>query len=110
MASRRVRFVRSPGLPTMVDPPLEFPVVTRSTIRSLYKKTCIPFGIDAYGNVMEDFRQSPHFLIAGATSTGKTSLLMTVATQCTRRGINVVWVDPKGFDSPVCGTGRTARW
>ncbi|MFL0176418.1 FtsK/SpoIIIE domain-containing protein [Mycobacterium sp. SMC-13] len=101
MASRRVRFVRSPGLPTMVDPPLEFPVVTRSTIRSLYKKTCIPFGIDAYGNVMEwDFRQSPHFLIAGATSTGKTSLLMTVATQCTRRGINVVWVDPKGFDSP----------
>lgn len=101
MASRRVRFVRSPGLPTMVDPPLEFPVVTRAVIRSLYKKTNIPFGIDAYGNVMEwDFRASPHFLIAGATSTGKTSLLMTVATQCTRRGINVVWVDPKGFDSP----------
>lgn len=101
MASRRVRFVRSPGLPTMVDPPLEFPNVTRAAIRTLYKKTNIPFGIDAYGNIMEwDFRQSPHFLIAGATSTGKTSLLMTVATQCTRRGINVVWIDPKGFDSP----------
>lgn len=101
MASQRVRFVRSPGLPTMVDPPLKFPEISRALIRSLYKKTQIPFGIDAYGNIMEwDFRQSPHFLIAGATSTGKTSLLMTVATQCARRGINVVWIDPKGFDSP----------
>ena len=37
------------------------------------------FGVDAYGNVVGwDFKQSPHFLIAGATSTGKTSLLMTV--------------------------------
>ena len=43
---------------------------------------------------------SPHMLVAGATSTGKTSLLMTIATQCARRGFNVVWVDPKGFDSP----------
>lgn len=101
MASRRVRFVRSPGLPTMVDPPLDFPEVTRASVRSLYKNTVIPFGIDAYGNVVGwDFKQSPHFLIAGATSTGKTSVLMTIATQCARRGFNVVWVDPKGFDSP----------
>jgi hypothetical protein len=101
MASKRVRFVRSPGLPTMVDPPLDFPEVTRAKVRALYKDTVIPFGVDAYGNVIGwDFRQSPHFLIAGATSTGKTSLLMTVATQCARRGFNVVWVDPKGFDSP----------
>lgn len=101
MASRRVRFVRSPGLPTLVDPPLAFPEVTRASIRTLYRKAEIPFGVDGYGNVITwDFRQSPHMLIAGATSTGKTSLLMTVATQCTRRGINVVWVDPKGFDSP----------
>ncbi len=101
MASRRVRFVRSPGLPTMVDPPLQFPEVTRASIRSLYKRTEIPFGVDGYGNIVTwDFKQSPHMLIAGATSTGKTSLLMTVATQSTRRGINVVWVDPKGFDSP----------
>lgn len=101
MASRRVRFVRSPGLPTMVDPPLAFPEVTRASVRTLYKSTVIPFGVDAYGNVVGwDFKQSPHFLIAGATSTGKTSLLMTVATQCARRGFNVVWIDPKGFDSP----------
>lgn len=101
MASRRVRFVRSPGLPTMVDPPLDFPEVTRANVRALYKDTVIPFGVDAYGNVVGwDFKQSPHFLIAGATSTGKTSLLMTVATQCARRGMNVVWIDPKGFDSP----------
>lgn len=101
MASKRVRFVRSPGLPTMVDPPLDFPEVTRAKVRALYKDTVIPFGVDAYGNVIGwDFKQSPHFLIAGATSTGKTSLLMTVATQCARRGFNVVWVDPKGFDSP----------
>ncbi len=101
MASRRVRFVRSPGLPTMVDPPLDFPQVTRAAVRTLYKNTVIPFGIDAYGNVVGwDFKQSPHFLIAGATSTGKTSALMTIATQCARRGFNVVWIDPKGFDSP----------
>ena len=101
MASRRVRFVRSPGLPTMVDPPLNFPDVTRASVRTLYKNTVIPFGVDAYGHVVGwDFKQSPHFLIAGATSTGKTSLLMTVATQCARRGFNVVWIDPKGFDSP----------
>ena len=101
MASRRVRFVRSPGLPTMVDPPLNFPEVTRANVRALYKDTVIPFGVDAYGNIVGwDFKQSPHFLIAGATSTGKTSLLMTVATQCARRGMNVVWIDPKGFDSP----------
>lgn len=101
MASRRVRFVRSPGLPTMVDPPLDFPEVTRANVRALYKDSVIPFGVDAYGNVVGwDFKQSPHFLIAGATSTGKTSLLMTVATQCARRGMNVVWIDPKGFDSP----------
>jgi hypothetical protein len=101
MASKRVRFVRSPGLPTMVDPPLDFPAVTRAGVRALYKDTVIPFGVDAYGNVVGwDFKASPHFLIAGATSTGKTSLLMTVATQCARRGFNVVWIDPKGFDSP----------
>ena len=101
MASRRVRFVRSPGLPTMVDPPLDFPAVTRSNVRALYKNTVIPIGVDAYGNVVGwDFKQSPHFLIAGATSTGKTSVLMTVGTQCARRGFNVVWIDPKGFDSP----------
>ena len=101
MVSRRVRFVRCPGLPTLVDPPLEFPAVTRAAIRKLYKQTVIPFAVDAYGNVIGwDFKQSPHFLIAGATSTGKTSLLMTVATQCARRGFNVVWIDPKGFDSP----------
>ena len=101
MASRRVRFVRSPGLPTLVDPPLELPSVTRASVRTLYKNTVIPFGVDAYGNTVGwDFTQSPHFLIAGATSTGKTSLLMTVATQCARRGFNVVWIDPKGFDSP----------
>ncbi|MBS4730593.1 cell division protein FtsK [Mycobacterium sp. SM1] len=101
IASRRVRFVRSPGLPTMVDPPLDFPVVTRSRIRALYKQTVIPFGIDAYGNTISwDFKQSPHMLIAGQTSSGKTSVLMTVATQCARRGFNVVEIDPKGFDSP----------
>ncbi|OOK65184.1 ftsK/SpoIIIE family protein [Mycobacterium kansasii] len=101
MASRRVRFVRSPGLPVLVDPPLEFPAVTRATIRSLYKHTVIPFGVDAYGNTISwDFKQSPHMLIAGQTSSGKTSALMTVATQCARRGFNVVEIDPKGFDSP----------
>ncbi|KEF94850.1 hypothetical protein K883_05274 [Mycobacterium sp. TKK-01-0059] len=101
MASRRVRFVRSPGLPTLVDPPLEFPTVTRATIRALYKHTVIPFGVDAYGNTISwDFKQSPHMLIAGQTSSGKTSALMTVATQCARRGFNVVEIDPKGFDSP----------
>ena len=52
MASRRVRFVRSPGLPTMVDPPLDFPAVTRSNVRALYKNTVIPIGVDAYGNVV----------------------------------------------------------
>lgn len=101
MASRRVRFVRSPGLPILVDPPLQFPTVTRATIRSLYKHTVIPFGVDAYGNTISwDFKQSPHMLIAGQTSSGKTSALMTVATQCARRGFNVVEIDPKGFDSP----------
>ncbi|HUO39806.1 MAG TPA: FtsK/SpoIIIE domain-containing protein, partial [Mycobacterium sp.] len=101
MPSRRARFVRCPGLPTLVDPPLEFPVVSRAVIRRLYKQTVIPFAVDAYGNVIVwDFKQSPHFLIAGATSTGKTSLLMTITTQCARRGFNVVWIDPKGFDSP----------
>ena len=101
MASRRVRFVRSPGLPTMVDPPLAFPTVTRASIRELYKHTVIPFGIDAYGNtICWDFKQSPHMLVAGQTSSGKTSLLMTVGTQCARRGFNVVEIDPKGFDSP----------
>ncbi|ORX14137.1 FtsK/SpoIIIE domain-containing protein [Mycobacterium xenopi] len=101
MASRRVRFVRSPGLPTMVDPPLQFPVVTRAAIRTLYTHTVIPFGVDAYGNTISwDFKQSPHMLIAGQPSSGKTSLLMTVATQCARRGFNVVEIDPKGFDSP----------
>lgn len=101
MASRRVRFVRSPGLPTMIDPPLDFPAVTRASIRRLYKQTVIPFGVDAYGNTISwDFKQSPHMLIAGQTSSGKTSLLMTVATQCARRGFNVVEIDPKGFDSP----------
>lgn len=101
MVSQRARFVRCPGLPTLVEPPLEFPVVNRATIRKLFKQTVIPFAVDAYGNVIAwDFKQSPHFLIAGATSTGKTSLLMTVATQCARRGFNVVWIDPKGFDSP----------
>lgn len=101
MVSRRVRFVRCPGLPTLVDPPLDFPTVTRASIRTLYKSAVIPFAVDAYGNTVGwDFRQSPHMLIAGATSSGKTSLLMTVATQCARRGLNVVWIDPKGFDSP----------
>lgn len=101
MASRRVRFVRSPGLPTLVDPPLDFPEVTRANVRALYKNTVIPIGVDAYGNVVVwDFKQSPHFLIAGPTSTGKTSVLMTVGTQCAARGFNVVWIDPKGFDSP----------
>ena len=101
MASRRVRFVRSPGLPTLVDPPLDFPAVTRASIRTLYKQTVIPFGVDAYGNTISwDFKQSPHMLIAGQTSSGKTSVLMTVATQCARRGCNVVEIDPKGFDSP----------
>ena len=101
MASRRVRFVRSPGLPTMVDPPLAFPTVTRASVRELYKHTVIPFGIDAYGNTLSwDFKQSPHMLVAGQTSSGKTSLLMTVGTQCARRGFNVVEIDPKGFDSP----------
>ena len=101
MASRRVRFVRSPGLPTMVDPPLNFPDVTRARIRSLYASTTIPFGVDAYGNVISwEFKASPHMLIAGMTSSGKTSALMTISTQCTRRGFNVVWIDPKGFDSP----------
>jgi hypothetical protein len=99
--SRRARFVRCPGLPTLVDPPLEFPVVNRAAIRKLYKQTVIPFAVDAYGNtIVWDFTQSPHMLVAGATSTGKTSLLMTIATQCARRGFNVVWIDPKGFDSP----------
>lgn len=101
VVSRRVRFVRAPGLPTMVDPPLNFPEVTRSAVRALYKQTAIPFAVDAYGNhIVWDFKQSPHFLIAGATSTGKTSALMTIGTQCARRGFNVVWIDPKGFDSP----------
>ncbi|SKT85370.1 FtsK/SpoIIIE domain-containing protein [Mycobacteroides abscessus] len=101
LISRRVRFVRSPGLETLVDPPLEFPVVNRKVIRQLYKKSKIPFAVDAYGNVIVwDFRLSPHFLVAGPTSTGKTSLLMTVATQCARRGFNVMWIDPKGQDSP----------
>lgn len=101
IASRRVRFRRCPGLPTMIDPPLEFPEVTRATIRELYKSAQIPFALDAYDNtIVWDFKQSPHMLVAGATSSGKTSLLMTIATQCARRGMNVVWVDPKGFDSP----------
>lgn len=101
LPSLRVRFKRCPGLKTLVDPPLEFPVVNRAVIRSLYKQATIPFAIDAYGNVMVwDFKQSPHMLVAGQTSSGKTSLLMTVATQCARRGFNVVWIDPKGFDSP----------
>jgi len=102
MASRRVRFVRSPGLPIMVDPPLDFPTVNRASIRRLYKQTVIPFGIDAYGNTISwDFKQSPHMLIAGQTSSGKTSVLMTVATQCARRiGANLVFIDPKGFDTP----------
>lgn len=101
MPSRRVRFLRSPGLPTLADPPLDFPTVTRASIRSAYQKTIIPFGVDAYGNTISwDYRLSPHMLAAGATSTGKTSLLMTIATQCARRGFNVVWIDPKGFDSP----------
>lgn len=101
MASRRVRFVRCPGLPTMVDPPMEFPAVTRAKIRSLYASSTIPFGVDAYGTVISwDFKASPHMLICGQTSSGKTSALMTISTQCARRGYNVVWVDPKGFDSP----------
>lgn len=101
LPSLRVKFKRCPGLETLVDPPLEFPVVNRAVIRSLYKQATIPFAVDAYGNVMVwDFRQSPHMLVAGQTSSGKTSLLMTVATQCARRGFNVVWIDPKGFDSP----------
>ncbi|WP_292974826.1 FtsK/SpoIIIE domain-containing protein [Mycobacterium sp.] len=101
MASRRVRFVRCPGLPTMVDPPMEFPEVSRAKIRALYASTTIPFGVDAYGNVISwDFKASPHMLICGQTSSGKTSALMTISTQCARRGYNVVWVDPKGFDSP----------
>jgi DNA segregation ATPase FtsK/SpoIIIE, S-DNA-T family len=102
MASRRVRFVRSPGLPTMIPPPLDFPPVTRATIRTLYKQTVIPIGIDAYGNTIGwDFKQSPHMLIAGQTSSGKTSVLMTVATQAARRiGANLVFIDPKGFDTP----------
>jgi DNA segregation ATPase FtsK/SpoIIIE, S-DNA-T family len=85
----------------MVDPPLDFPAVTRGSIRALYKQTVIPFAVDAYGNVIGwDFKQSPHMLISGMTSSGKTSVLMTVATQCARRGLNVVEIDPKGFDSP----------
>lgn len=99
--SRRVTFMRSPGLPTMVSPPMDFPTVTRETIRKIYKHSVIPIGIDAYGNIAGwDFTQSPHCLIAGQTSSGKTSVLMTIATQAARRGMNVVWVDPKGFDSP----------
>lgn len=100
--SLRVRFVRCPGLPTMVPPPLDFPEVTRATIRTLYKTTPIPFAIDAYGNtIFWDFKQSPHMLVAGATSTGKTSVLMTLGTQCARRiGANLVFIDPKGFDTP----------
>lgn len=101
LVSGRVKFVRSPGLPSMVDPPLEFPVVNRKAIRQLYKQAKIPFARDAHGfDIVWDFKQSPHFLVAGPTSTGKTSLLMTVATQCARRGFNVVWIDPKGQDSP----------
>lgn len=101
LVSGRVKFVRSPGLPNMVDPPLEFPVVNRKAIRQLYKQAKIPFARDAHGyDIVWDFKQSPHFLVAGPTSTGKTSLLMTVATQCARRGFNVVWIDPKGQDSP----------
>jgi DNA segregation ATPase FtsK/SpoIIIE, S-DNA-T family len=101
MASRRVRFVRSPGLPSMIDPPLQFPHVTRRRIRSLYASTTIPFGIDAYGNIISwDFTQSPHMLISGQTASGKTSALTTISTQCTRHGFNVVWIDPKAFDSP----------
>lgn len=99
--SRRATFVRSPGLPTMVNPPLDFPAITRETIRKVYKHSVIPIGVDAYGNIAGwDFTQSPHCLIAGATSSGKTSVLMTIATQGARRGMNVVWIDPKGFDSP----------
>lgn len=102
MASRRARFVRSPGLPTMVDPPLDFTAVKRASIRDLYKHTVIPFGVDAYGNtIVWDFKQSPHMLVAGQTSSGKTSVLMTVATQAARRiGANLVFIDPKGFDTP----------
>lgn len=101
VAGRTVTFTRCPGLPTMVSPPLDLPAVTRALIRSLYKSTAIPFAVDAYGNVLAwDFRSSPHMLVSGPTSTGKTSLLMTIATQCAARGINVVWLDPKGFDSP----------
>lgn len=101
MASRRVRFVRSPGLDTMVDPPLQFPEVTRAAIREIYKSTAIPFAVDAYGNTLSwEFKKSPHMLVSGMTSSGKTSVLMTISAQCTRRGFNVVWIDPKGFDSP----------
>ncbi|MCH9731975.1 MAG: cell division protein FtsK [Actinomycetia bacterium] len=101
MASRRVRFVRSPGLPNLVYPPLDFPQVTRNKIRSLYKNAAIPFAIDAHNNIISwEFKKSPHMLISGMTSSGKTSALMTISAQCTRRGFNTVWIDPKGFDSP----------
>lgn len=101
MPSRTVTFKRCPGLPTRVFPPLEIPAVTRATIRAQYKKASIPFGVDAYGNVLSwNFKDSPHMLICGPTATGKTSLLMTIAIQCAARGINLVFLDPKAFDSP----------
>lgn len=101
LPARTVTFTRCPGLPMMVAPPLELPAVTRSTIRTLYQSTSIPFAVDAYGKVISwNFKDSPHMLVCGPTSTGKTSLLMTIGLQCAGRGINVVWLDPKAFDSP----------
>ena len=101
MASRRVRFVRSPGLPTMVDPPLDFPEVTRANVRALYKNTVIPFGVDAYGNVVGvGFQAVPALPHRRCHVTGKTSVLMTVANAVLpawlQRGVG----RPKGFDSP----------
>ncbi|SIJ21739.1 cell division protein FtsK [Mycobacteroides abscessus subsp. abscessus] len=101
MVSRRVRFVRCPGLPRMVPPNMVFPKVTRGNIREIYKKAVLPFAVDAYGNeIAWDYRVSPHLLLCGPTSTGKTSLLMTLALRVCGLGFPGVWIDPKGFDSP----------
>lgn len=101
LVARTVKFVRYPGLPPFITPKLDFPEVRRDNIIEIYQNTVLPFGEDAYGNVIGwDFRLSPHCLIAGSTGAGKTRVMLTLALGGARRGMQVVWIDPKGFDTP----------
>lgn len=57
----------------------------------------IPFGVDANDNIVEWDLDSdvPHCMVAGATGTGKSSTLLTMLTEATRRGIEVQVCDYK---------------